>query len=92
MVNTRLPLFCYFSLSDILTPRSDCVDGDIRLMDGTNITEGRVEVCINNAWGTICDDAFSAEDAEVICYQLQFDRRGKYSVLYIAAAKSLYVQ
>jgi deleted-in-malignant-brain-tumors protein 1 len=60
---------------DILTPRSDCVDGDIRLMDGTNITEGRVEVCINNAWGTICDDAFSAEDAEVICYQLQFDRR-----------------
>ena len=33
--------------------------------------EGRVEVCINNAWGTICGDSFfSPTDAGVLCGQL----------------------
>ena len=31
---------------------------------------GRVEVCINRAWGTICDNGFGTEDAVVICNQL----------------------
>ena len=29
--------------------------------------EGRVEVCINNAWGTVCDNLFGQEDAETVC-------------------------
>ena len=29
--------------------------------------EGRVEVCINNAWGTVCDTFFGQEDAETVC-------------------------
>ena len=39
-------------------------------MGGDNPLEGRVEICINNAWGTVCDDAFSSEDAQVVCTQL----------------------
>ena len=32
---------------------SDCEDGEIRLVGGSTVLEGRVEVCINNAWGGV---------------------------------------
>ncbi len=39
-------------------------------MDGNNDLEGRVEVCINNAWGTVCDNVFSESESDVICRQV----------------------
>ena len=48
-------------------------------MDGANIREGRVEICINNAWGTICDDLFGPQDAIVVCTQMGFSNRGTFS-------------
>ena len=33
--------------------------------------DSRVEICINNAWGTICNTLFGREDAEVVCEQLE---------------------
>ena len=40
--------------------------------------EGRVEICINNAWGTVCDNLFGREDAAVVCEQLEgFQREGE---------------
>ncbi len=33
--------------------------------------EGRVELCINNAWGTVCgDNIFGPLDAGVVCHQM----------------------
>ena len=36
------------------TQKEDCSDGDLRLRDGQTDYEGRIEVCINKVWGTIC--------------------------------------
>ena len=47
---------------------------DIRLVDGADSTEGRLEVQINNSlvWGGVCDDQFGREDAIVACRMLGF--------------------
>ena len=49
-----------------------CESGDIRLVGGTTIFEGRVEVCVNETWGTVCDEMWGVRDANVACRQLGF--------------------
>lgn len=54
-----------------------CTQGSIRLVGGSNRLQGRIEVCNNNAWGTVCDDAFGTNDANVACRQLGFSGTGR---------------
>lgn len=53
-----------------------CDSGDIRLVGGSSPNEGRVEVCLNNNWGTVCDDFWNTPDATVVCRQLGYSTTG----------------
>ena len=49
-----------------------CRDGEVRLAEGFNVTNGRVEICIKQTWATVCGDSWDLLDAKVICNQLGY--------------------
>ena len=63
----------------------NCTHGNLRIParidDTTGLSsEGRLEVCVNGVWGTICDTRFGRLDAQVACNQLGYDHEGTHSV------------
>ena len=57
-------LFCsslFFFIADL---------NSVRLVDGINAREGRVEIMNDGEWGTVCDDNFNTVNAQVVCREL----------------------
>lgn len=66
----------YISFSPYTHTHTVCESGSIRLVNGNVPYEGRVEVCSEEAWGTVCDDFWTQEDANVACLQAGYSRFG----------------
>ena len=54
------------------SPAAPAASSTLRLVGGANPFEGRLEILHNGAWGTVCDDYFTASDGNVACAQLGF--------------------
>ena len=54
----------------------ECTDGEVSLIGGSRRNEGRVEVCVNETWATVCDNTFNESDAQVVCRQLGYSQLG----------------
>ncbi|XP_045890994.1 scavenger receptor cysteine-rich type 1 protein M130-like [Micropterus dolomieu] len=53
-----------FSILDLT-----CSDS-VRLLDGTSLCSGRLEVKSNQRWSSVCEADFDQQDAEVVCREL----------------------
>ena len=56
------------------TLAGNCTHGEMRLVDVFDDSDamtrrGKVEVCVNNAWGAVCRGSFSSPEADVVCKQ-----------------------
>lgn len=65
-------LLAYVAIS---TVAGNCTHNHLRFADRVddttmNTTTGRIEICLNNAWGTICRNEFGIPDAQVACNQI----------------------
>lgn len=56
-------------------------------LTGPDYTQGIVEVCNNNEWGTVCDDAWDLNDVNVVCTQLGLGR-GTYETVILLQRKT----
>ena len=56
---------------------ASCTAGQLRLVGGNIANEGRVEVCVNSLWGTVCKNIWESLDATVVCRQLGYSTKGQ---------------
>ena len=58
-----------------------CINGDVRLANKEGENSGRIEVCYNKKWGTVCHKGWTTQDARVACYQLGYEPTCKISAI-----------
>ena len=54
-----------------------CTGSSLRLAGGTSVYNGRLEVCLNGYYGTVCQGDWSVVDATVVCRQLGYSTFGE---------------
>ena len=64
-------------LPTLIGPDAECYNGEVRLAGGHIPSEGRVEVCFNGHWGTVCNNGWDSRDATVVCSQLGYNASRK---------------
>ena len=69
MVAICLIFITAYMIGNTTTGNATCSNGELRLAGGTH-RSGRVEICFNGRWGTVCDNLWSDSDAAAVCREL----------------------
>ena len=70
-------------MSDSYLYAALCESGTVRLVSEDSSyfrSYGRVEICIDQAWSTICDEHWDNADASIVCRQLGYSQYGDYTL------------
>ena len=63
----------YIPLIAGIAANNSCIYGTIKLV-GDDDYSGKVEICINHMWTSICNNNWDEKDAIVACRQLGFSQ------------------
>ena len=69
---------CFNGFASLNCTVAECTEGAVRLVRGTNETEGQVEICYYGLWGIVCDNLWTDREAELVCKQLELPYTGIY--------------
>ena len=59
-----------------------CSDGDGNLLNGGIVNEGKLQICVNGTWGSVCASKdFSNTEARVVCRHLGYTDKGLFTCL-----------
>ena len=75
-----------FTLSlslSLLSSEAGCTPGELRLVNGSTPAEGRIEMCLDDVWGTLCGIIWIEIDSIVACRQLGYNDYGETLKFYI---------
>ena len=67
----------FHSLSCVSIAAVPCIDGDVRIRGGLSPSNGWVEVCYNQVWGSVCDMGLNQSVAADICEKANFTGEGE---------------
>ena len=54
------------------------------MVNGATANEGRLEVCFNETWNTVCDDFWTNNYAKVVCRQLGYNTDGELALSFLS--------
>lgn len=59
---------------------TECEHGDVRLVGGQKLSEGRVEICTYGYWASTCHSNWDLVATEIVCKQLGLPVSGEQTV------------
>ena len=68
---TLANIFSKFFFKSVVKAQACSEEGEVMLVP--NKEEGRVEMCLDGRWGTLCGWRWTKQEAHVVCKQLGFD-------------------
>ena len=83
LISSNAPLDVSPSLALVVITAEDeipdeCQTGQLRFGDNSTGLAGRVEVCVDGRWSTVCDNGWDYRDAVVVCTQLGLPSSSKH--------------
>ena len=80
---STLIVICYnnYYVCNIDRP-TECVTDSVRLVGGSNPSEGQVELCVSQFWHPVCDNGFTVNETGLICGALGYDFSEGQSIVY----------
>ena len=72
MYNLLYSCFVFFFDLYALLNIDSCYNGEVRLVGGETDAEGRVEICNNGKWETVCGKYWTETNTAIVCRHLGY--------------------